>query len=136
MLRQVIQKAKLEAIKEADLISARHMARSYAKVIGLGLVEETKLVTAVSELTRNLIVHGKGGTVYFVAMEEDQHKGVQVVFEDYGPGIADVKSAMSDGVSSINSMGMGLSGAKRLVSEFEIKSDVGKGTEVTIIKWN
>jgi serine/threonine-protein kinase RsbT len=136
VLQQVIQEAKLDAIKEADLISARHLARSYAKGIGLGLVEETKLVTAVSELTRNLIVHGKGGTVYFTAIEDNQRKGVRIVFEDFGPGIADIKLAMTEGVSSIKSMGMGLPGSKRLVNEFEIKSEVGKGTQLTIVKWN
>ena len=136
IIQQVIQEAKLEAFKEADMIAARHLARSYAKVIGLGLVEETKLVTAVSELTRNLIVHGKGGTVYFTAIAGNQRQGVRVVFEDFGPGIADIKSAMAEGVSSTKSMGMGLPGSKRLVNDFEIKSEVGKGTQVTITKWN
>lgn len=135
MSQQVLQENRLNAITEADLISARHLARSYAKDIGLGLVDETKLVTAVSELTRNLIVHGKGGTIYYSTVENNGRKGVRVVFEDRGPGIADISSAMSDGHSSIKSMGVGLPGSKRLVSEFEIKSEVGKGTQITIIKW-
>jgi serine/threonine-protein kinase RsbT len=136
VLQQALQETKIDAITEADLIAVRHLTRSYAKGIGLGLVDETKLVTAASELARNVIVHGKGGTVCFTVIEENQRQGVRVIFADTGPGIADIKLAMTDGSSSIKSMGMGLPGSKRLVNEFDIKSEVGKGTQVTIIKWN
>jgi serine/threonine-protein kinase RsbT len=107
----------------------------YAREAGMGIVDETKLVTAVSELTRNLVVHGRGGSVFFENLDSGSRVGVRVVFEDHGPGIRDLTEAMRDGHSTIKSMGLGLPGSKRLVSEFDIVSKVGEGTRVTIVKW-
>ncbi len=129
------KQSTMAAQTEADLVSARHLARSYAKDLGLGLVDETKLVTAVSELTRNLIVHGGGGSVFIERIDEVSRHGIRAVFEDHGPGIANINLAMMDGHSSTKSLGLGLPGSKRLVSEFQIDSEAGKGTRVTITKW-
>ncbi len=131
----VSQHTILPATSESDLVTARHLARGYSKEIGLGLVDETKLVTAVSELTRNAIVHGGGGSVCFEQVERDGRQGVRVTFEDHGPGIPDVTVAMLDGGSSTKSLGLGLPGSRRLVDEFELHSEVGKGTKVMIVKW-
>ena len=100
------------------------------------LVDQTKLVTAVSELARNAVIYGGGGDMDWELVEEGPRKGVQLVFRDNGPGIPDLKQAMTDGWTSGSGLGLGLAGAKRLVDRFDIQSAPGQGTRITITKWN
>jgi serine/threonine-protein kinase RsbT len=113
----------------------RHAVRRHALSINLSLVDQTKLVTASSELARNLLIYGGGGEVVLELLKEGNRRGLRVKFIDAGPGIPDIEQAMRDGFTSGNGMGLGLGGAKRLVNEFDIKSAPGKGTCVTIVRW-
>lgn len=121
---------------EQDVVLGRQAVRKLAQECGLRLVDQTKLVTAVSELARNAVIYGGGGDMDWTIVEEGARKGVQLVFRDTGPGIPDLKQAMTDGWTSGNGLGLGLAGAKRLVDQFEIQSAPGQGTRVTITKWN
>jgi len=103
--------------------------------IKMGLVNQTKLITAASELVRNMLKYANGGEVLIEIVSKGRDSGIRLVFKDKGPGIADVSMAMKDGFSTGKSLGLGLPGARRLVSEFDIKSESGKGTTVSIIKW-
>lgn len=118
-----------------DIIKARQLVRDCAVLQGLSLVDQTKLVTAASELARNTLVHGGGGEMCLQAVNEGTRRGVQVTFTDQGPGIADVELAMTDGYTTRGGLGLGLSGSKRLVNEFTIESKPGKGTTVRIVRW-
>jgi serine/threonine-protein kinase RsbT len=118
-----------------DIIKARQFVRDCAVLQGLSLVDQTKLVTAASELARNTLVHGGGGEMCLRAVNEGTRRGVQVTFTDQGPGIADVELAMTDGYTTRGGLGLGLSGSKRLVNEFVIESKPGKGTTVRIVRW-
>ena len=118
-----------------DIIKARQLVRECAIFQGLSLVDQTKLVTAASELARNTLVHGGGGEMRLQALNDGPRRGVKVVFLDRGPGIADVEQAMKDGYTTRGGLGLGLSGSKRLVNEFEIDSTPGKGTTVSIVRW-
>ena len=118
-----------------DIIKARQLVRDCAVLQGLSLVDQTKLVTAASELARNTLVHGGGGEMCLQAVQEGTRRGVQVTFTDQGPGIADVELAMTDGYTTRGGWGLGLSGSKRLVNEFAIESEPGKGTTVRIVRW-
>lgn len=120
---------------EGDVVMVRQRARAIASAAGLGLVDVTKLVTATSELARNALIYGGGGTVLIETLQDGIRKGVRLTFEDQGPGIADLEQAMTDGWTSGNGMGLGLSGAKRLSNEFEIHSVPGHGTRVMIARW-
>jgi len=120
---------------EGDVVMVRQRARAVAVEAGLGLVDVTKLVTATSELARNALIYGGGGTALIESLQEGIRKGVRLTFEDQGPGIADIDQAMTDGWTSGNGMGLGLSGAKRLSNEFEITSSPGQGTRVMIARW-
>ena len=113
----------------------RQAARARALEQGFGLVDQTKLVTAVSELTRNTVVFGGGGTVRLDIINEEDRQGLRLTFEDQGPGIPDLDLAMKDGYTTGGGFGLGLSGSKRLVDEFEINSHPGKGTRVTVTMW-
>jgi serine/threonine-protein kinase RsbT len=117
-----------------DVVSARQMVRALAQRSGLSLVHQTKLVTAASELGRNMLVYGGGGVVRAAAVTDAGRTGVFVEFADQGPGIPDIELALKDGWTSGNGMGLGLSGAKRLVDEFDIESGPG-GTTVRMVKW-
>jgi serine/threonine-protein kinase RsbT len=123
-------------LSEEDLLRVRQLLREGSKALGLGLVDETKVVTAGSELARNVLKYAKerGGTMQ-LQMVQAERRGLRAVFCDQGPGIADVALAMKDGYSSSGSLGLGLPGARRLVDEFGIESVVGQGTTVTITKW-
>jgi len=114
----------------------RQWVRARAIGIGLNLVDQTKIVTAASELARNIIEHGGGeGHVHFEVVTNNSRNGIQLTFEDKGPGIADIEQALKDGFTSGGGLGLGLGGSKRLVNQFEIASRVGEGTRITITRW-
>ncbi|HEY1497296.1 MAG TPA: anti-sigma regulatory factor [Candidatus Solibacter sp.] len=118
-----------------DIVVVRQRVRARAIQEGFSLVDQTKLVTAASELARNTMTYGGGGTVLIEVLNHGGRRGLKVTFEDKGPGIADIEMAMKDGYTSGVGLGLGLSGAKRLSNEFEIASSPGKGTRVTIVRW-
>ncbi|OPC77736.1 anti-sigma regulatory factor [Embleya scabrispora] len=119
-----------------DVVRTRQAVRESAQRIGLSLVDQTKLVTAASELARNTLIHGGGGTAYLWVVEKGRRRGVRVRFVDEGPGIPDLDQALTDGWTSGDGMGLGLSGARRLVDDFAIDTEVGGGTRVEIVKWS
>jgi serine/threonine-protein kinase RsbT len=119
----------------ADIVRVRQAVRQMAVELKFGLVDQTKIVTAASELARNTLDYGGGGTVKLEELESGSRRGLRLVFEDQGPGIPDLELALKDGYTTGGGLGMGLSGSKRLMSEFEIVSRLGEGTCVTIIKW-
>ncbi|TMR02443.1 anti-sigma regulatory factor [Actinomadura soli] len=119
-----------------DVVRVRQLVRTAAAAAGLSLVDQTKIVTAASELARNTYAHGGGGTMRVEqAAGERGRRGVRVVFTDAGPGIADVERALGEGWTSGAGLGLGLSGARRLSDEFDLRSEPGKGTTVTVAKW-
>ena len=118
-----------------DIVLVRQTVRAWAIAQGLGLVDQTKIVTAASELARNTVEYGGGGTLLLEALLEGTRKGLRLTFEDQGPGIVDLKLALTDGYTTGSGMGLGLSGSKRLVNEFDVWSEVGKGTRVTVTRW-
>lgn len=118
-----------------DIIKARQLVRDCAAAQGLSLVDQTKLVTAASELARNMLVHGGGGTMGLEAVTNNGRRGVKATFTDQGPGIPDIDQAMKDGFTTGGGLGMSLGGSKRLVNEFDIQSEPSKGTKVTIVRW-
>jgi serine/threonine-protein kinase RsbT len=120
---------------EFHIVQARHVVRAAAAENGFSLVDQTKIVTAASELARNTIVYGKGGLMQVNILENGVKRGVELVFTDKGPGIADMKLALQDGYTTGSGLGLGLSGAKRLSNEFEIESRPGEGTKITIRRW-
>jgi serine/threonine-protein kinase RsbT len=120
---------------DADVVAVRRQVRGWAVEQGFGLVDQTKIVTAASELARNTLIHGGGGSLRMEALNDGPHKGLRLIFEDHGPGIADVELAMKDGYSTGTGLGLGLSGAKRLSNDFEIRSKAGEGTRVAITRW-
>lgn len=118
-----------------DVAQARQVVRSWAVRCGFTLVDQTKVVTAASELARNVYLHGGGGEMRVDALTEGPRTGLRLTFSDTGPGIPDIELAMRDGYTTKGGMGLGLSGSRRLVNEFSIESKVGEGTSVTIVKW-
>jgi len=120
---------------EQDVVLARQTVRKLAVQAGLRLVDQTKLITAASELARNAVIYGGGGDMDWELLEDGSRKGLRLVFRDEGPGIADMKLAMTDGWTSGGGLGLGLTGARRLVDEFSLESAPGAGTRVTICKW-
>lgn len=123
-------------IRTPDQVNlARKTVQDRASKMAFGTLEKTKLVTAVSELARNTLVHGKGGTMTMTQVEHAGRTGIQIVFVDTGPGIADIEQALQDGFTTAKSMGLGLGGARRLVNEFDITSTPGVGTTVSITQW-
>jgi serine/threonine-protein kinase RsbT len=119
----------------SDIVLARQLVRRGAQQAGLSLVDQTKIVTAASELARNTLVYGLGGEMTMQVLNDAARRGVRLTFVDRGPGIADIELALKDGWSTGSGLGMGLSGARRLVNEFEIQSRIGEGTRVTIARW-
>jgi len=120
---------------EYDIVLARQTARTLCQELNFSLVEVTKMVTAASELARNTLIHGMGGSMRWEVLADKHRSGLRLVFEDAGPGIADIELAMSDGWTSGSGLGKGLPGSKRLVNDFEIESRVGTGTKVSITRW-
>ena len=131
----VAKTAAIPVTNEGDVVRVRQMVRAMAVELKLSLVDQTKVVTAASELGRNLLIYGGGGEVRLDIVHVGARNGLRVVFEDHGPGIPDVEQALKDGFTTGSGMGLGLGGARRLVNEFEIVSKPAEGTRVTITKW-
>ena len=125
----------LEIRGSDDVVRVRQLVRERSTAAGFRLVDQTKLVTAASELARNTLEHGGGGTARVEVLRDGARRGVRLTFEDKGPGIADMTLALTDGYSTGSGMGLGLSGSRRLVNEFDIWSEVGVGTRVTVVRW-
>jgi serine/threonine-protein kinase RsbT len=120
---------------EQEVVLARQAVRKLAQDMGMRLVDQTKLVTAASELARNTLIYGGGGVMEWEVVSNGIRKGIRLAFRDNGPGIPDIKLAMTDGWTSGAGLGLGLSGAKRLMDEFDLQSKAGSGTSVTVVKW-
>jgi serine/threonine-protein kinase RsbT len=135
MGRRVDNTVELPLRTQEDVVLVRQKTRSQAVAIGLSLVDQTKFVTAASELARNTVIHGGGGTVRLEIVEASLKRGIRLTFEDQGPGIRDVEQALRDGYTTGTGMGLGLGGARRLASEFKIDSKPGVGTKVSITQW-
>lgn len=120
---------------EMDIVRIRQRVRTCAIEAGFSLVEQTKIVTAASEIARNTVVYGGGGRMTLELLTERQRCGMRLIFEDEGPGIPDIDAAMKDGFTSGGGLGHGLGGAARLMGEFKIESEVGRGTRVTMARW-
>jgi serine/threonine-protein kinase RsbT len=131
----VVSTESLPLRNEQDIVRARQTVRKLSQSLGFGLVDQTKIVTATSELARNAVVYGLGGTMSCEIVRDGARTGLRLHFVDEGPGIPDVAQAMVDGWTSGAGMGLGLSGAKRLVNDFAIESAPGQGTRVTIARW-
>ena len=125
----------LPLASEQHIVASRQTVRALCQELRFSLVEQTKMVTAASELSRNTLIHGGGGRMHWALLQEGVRRGLQLRFEDEGPGIANIDLAMSDGYTSGAGMGLGLPGSKRLVNEFDIRSTPGQGTCVSIVKW-
>ena len=131
-----VLKRELMPLKTSnDVVLARQKVRQWAVDLRFSLVDQTKLVTAASELGRNALDHGKGGEMTIELLSSGTKSGLRLVFEDRGPGIPDVEQALKDGFTTGSGMGLGLGGSKRLVNEFSIESKVGEGTRITIARW-
>ena len=131
----VIKNDTMEIQASNHVVLVRQAVRKWAIDLGFNLVDQTKMITAASELARNALDYGGGGTVRLEALENGHRRGLRLTFEDQGPGIPDIDKALTDGYTTGKGLGMGLSGSKRLVNEFEIASRVGEGTRVTITRW-
>ena len=131
-----VTKTDTVAVRTAsEVVTVRHRVRAFAVECGFSLVEQTKIVTAASELARNMIDYGGGGTVLVELLDEGGRKGLRATFEDQGPGILNITEALRDGFTTGSGMGLGLGGARRLSNEFHIHSVIGQGTRVTITRW-
>ena len=131
----VIRTDVMELRSGSDVVSVRQAVRTWAVEAGFSLVDQTKMVTAASELARNTIDYGGGGTARLELMVDGSRRGLRVAFDDTGPGIPDIDKALTDHYTTGNGLGLGLGGARRLVNEFDISSRVGEGTRVTITRW-
>jgi serine/threonine-protein kinase RsbT len=126
---------RLSISSSTDIVLIRQEVRKWSGELGFSLVDQTKMITAASELARNSLDYGGGGSVLFDVVHDGGKRGLRLTFEDHGPGIADIDLALTDGFTSGKGMGLGLGGSKRLVNAFEITSRVGEGTRVTITRW-
>ncbi|MGA8669420.1 MAG: anti-sigma regulatory factor [Terracidiphilus sp.] len=131
----VLKREVLPLKTSNDVVLARQKVRQWAVELRFSLVDQTKLVTAASELARNALDHGKGGSMTIEVVNVAAKSGLRLIFEDQGPGIPDIELALKDGFTSGSGMGLGLGGSKRLVNEFGIETEVGKGTKVTVARW-
>ena len=131
-----VTKSETQPVREeGDIVLVRQKVRKWSMEIACSVVDQTKVVTAASELARNLLIYGGGGEVLLELLQQGMRKGLKLSFVDQGPGIPDIDLALKDGYTSGKGMGLGLGGAKRLVNDFEIHSEVGKGTRIIITKW-
>jgi serine/threonine-protein kinase RsbT len=128
-------KGELPLVGEVDIVASRQIVRQLAVELKFSLVDQTKMITAASELSRNTVVHGGGGRMRWELLDEGVKRGLRLYFEDDGPGIPDMGLALTDGWTSGGGMGLGLPGSKRLVHEFDLRSTPGQGTCVTITRW-
>jgi len=135
MMITITNREEIPILKEQDVVPLRNRVKECAVKLGMSILNQTKVITATSELVRNLLKYGGGGRVVIEAVSNGRDNGVRVTFIDRGPGIADIPLAMKDGYSTGKSLGLGLPGTKRLVNDFDIQSEVGIGTTVTITKW-
>lgn len=119
----------------SDVVAVRQKVRNWAAELRFSLVDQTKFVTAASELARNTLEHGKGGEVRLELVERPPRRGLRLVFEDRGPGIPDIELALKEGYTTGGGLGLGLGGARRLVNEFEIDSTPGNGTRIVVVRW-
>lgn len=131
----ILKNETLPIKSSSDIVKVRQFAREWAVLLGFSLVEQTKMVTAASELARNVLDYGGGGKVELAVLQNELRQGLKLTFADQGPGIADLEQALKDGFTTGSGMGLGLGGAKRLVNEFEIDSAPGRGTKVSITRW-
>ena len=131
-----LSKDEMVISREQDVVPFRNRVKEYAVRIKMGLVNQTRLITAASELVRNMLNYAKGGKIRIEIVSRGRDSGIRLTFVDNGPGIPNIELAMKDGWSTGKSLGLGLPGTKRLVNEFNIQSEVGKGTTITIIKWS
>lgn len=132
---EVIKSSNAPIQTSSDVVKVRQIVREWAAKMGFSLVEQTKLITAASELTRNTLDHGGGGSVRIESLNNATRLGLRLTFSDNGPGIPDIGQALKDGYTTGGGMGLGLGGAKRLVNDFAIESAPGRGTTVTIVRW-
>lgn len=130
-----LSKDTMQIVREQDVVPFRNRVRELSTKINMSLVNQTKLITAASELVRNMLKYASGGKIILEIVSKNGQSGVRLTFVDEGPGIENIQQAMRDGFSTGKSLGLGLPGTKRLVNEFDIKSEVGKGTTVTITHW-
>ncbi|MET0425077.1 MAG: anti-sigma regulatory factor [Actinoplanes sp.] len=126
---------EIRIVTDQDVVRVRQLVRTVSVAVKLSLVDQTKLVTAASELARNTLVYGGGGMATVSLVDNGRRKGIRIVFADQGPGIADLDLALTDGYTSGGGLGLGLSGARRLVDEFDIVTAPGEGTSITVTKW-
>jgi serine/threonine-protein kinase RsbT len=131
----VLRQQKVPLVSEQDVVGVRQLVRQWTSELKFNLVEQTKIVTAASELARNTVIYGGGGAVQFEILNSGIRHGLRLTFEDHGPGIPDIELAMRDGYTTGTGLGLGLGGAKRLVNDFEIYSKPGEGTRVAITRW-
>ena len=132
----VAKQSEVQLKSQQDVVMMRQFVRSWSIEAGFSLVDQTKIVTAASELARNAVVYGGGGTAMLEILLDTDRKGLRLTFKDEGPGIPDVERAMQDGYTTGNGLGLGLGGARRLSNEFSIDSSPGKGTRVVITRWS
>lgn len=125
----------MAVVRSDDVVRVRQAVRTKAVAAGFSLVDQTKIVTAASEIARNTVDYGGGGTLQIEMLREGPRRGLRLTFADHGPGIEDIERAMTDGYSSGSGLGLGMSGAKRLCNEFQVKSTSGQGTIVTLARW-
>jgi serine/threonine-protein kinase RsbT len=130
----VVSSESMPLVSEPDIVSARRRVREVAAQLGFSLVDQTKVVTAASELARNTLIHGKGGAMELATLNGPR-VGLRLTFQDQGPGIPDIQLALRDGFTTGSGLGLGLGGAKRLVNEFEVISKTGEGTRITATRW-
>jgi serine/threonine-protein kinase RsbT len=131
----VLKKLELPLKAQEEIVAVRQAVRTLAVEAGLSIIDQTKIVTAASELARNTVVYGGGGTAVLETLDDGHRRGVRLTFEDQGPGIQDIELALKDGYTTGGGLGLGLGGAKRLCSEFSVSSEPGKGTRVTVATW-
>lgn len=130
----VVSSETVPVVSESDVVTVRRRVRETATTLGFSLVDQTKVVTAASELARNTLIHGRGGEMELATLNGPR-VGLRLTFQDRGPGISDIQLALRDGFTTGNGLGLGLGGAKRLVNEFEVVSRVGEGTRITVTRW-
>lgn len=131
----VLKSEQIPVETEPHIVTVRQTVRAWSQELGFSLVDQTKMVTAASELARNTIKHGGGGVLKLEALSEGIRRGLRLRFEDRGPGIPDISLALKDGYTTGGGLGLGLGGSKRLVNDFDIESRVGEGTRVTVVRW-